>query len=424
MSTTLIASSTATPALGAVPSGQSAPLEILDAQHHGAWVTITTAIGLTLGLVCLFIRTYVRVMISPPFLRDDIIQAASTAFAIIQSAVVFFEVSKGFGTSHELVSARDLRTVQQAWAASDILYLVGIYLSKCSMAFLFLRLTPSKIHNKIAWGTIGLCTVWVIVSIFLVIVNCEVRYPWADIAGQCSNMFARWQFITAIDIMTEILLVGLAVFLVHDLRMSVGRKGVVVIAFLFRLPLIAFAALHLHFLAHGISSLNPSLDLVGPVIWAQIELHYSNIAATVPCLKPFMAAVSTNYGATEPAAMSQGGSRGYGSSGAKRKGSNYMLSSINKDRNSSNIDSKGGIFRVGKRGAYKMNSETFGASQSTNGHVIVQQGKAKQDSNSIGSNDSRKMIIKKEVNIRVERDGGSQPDEEMGIESVGAGRAI
>lgn len=100
-----------------------------------------------------------------------------------------------------------------------------------------------------------------------------------------------------------------------------------------------------------------------------------------------------------------------------------MLSSMNKDRNS-NLDSKGGIFRVAKRGAYKMNSETFGASPSTNGHVVVQQGKAKQDSNSIGSNDSRKMIIKKEVNIRVERDGGSQPDEELGIEPVGAGRAI
>ncbi|KAL8824835.1 MAG: hypothetical protein Q9191_004790 [Dirinaria sp. TL-2023a] len=245
MSTTLIASSTALPSLGTVPSGQSAPLEVIDAQHHGAWVTITTAIGLTLGLVCLFIRT-----------------------------------------------------------------------------------------------------------------------------------------------------------------------------------LIAFAALHLHLLAHGISSLNPSLDLVGPVIWAQIELHYSNIAATVPCLKPFMAAVSTNYGATEPGAMSQGGSRGYGSSSAKRKGSSYVLSSMSKDRNSSNLDSKGGIFRAAKRGAYKMNSESFGASQSTNGHVVVQQGKAKQDSNSIGSNDSRKMIIKKEVNIRVERDGGSQPDEELGIEPVGAGRAI
>ena len=187
--------------------------------------------------------------------------------------------------------------------------------------------------------------------------------------------------------------------------------------------LVPFAVLHLHFLARSIRSLNPSLDLVGPVIWAQIELHYSNIAATVPCLKPFMAAVSTNYGATEPAAMSQGGSRGYSSSNNKPRASNYLLSSMIQNR-LSNIDPKAGIFRVGKRGGYKMNSDTFGAGPSTNGQMIVQQGKAKQDSNSIGSNDSRKMIIKKEVDIRVESNAGSQPDEELGIEAVGAGRAI
>lgn len=179
------------------------------------------------------------------------------------------------------------------------------------MAFLFLRLTPSKTHNKIAWGTVALCTIWVIVSIFLVIVNCELQQPWADIAGQCSNMvcalllevgssltvykFTRWQFITALDIVVEIMLVGLAVFLVHDLRMSFGRKGVVVIAFLFRLPysnpfrphstcrsangtfrLIAFAALHLHS-----SRTESSLSILALIWWDRLCGHRSSsITAT------------------------------------------------------------------------------------------------------------------------------------------------
>lgn len=68
----------ATPTLGAVPSGQSAPIEIIDATHHGAWVVIATALGLTLGFVCLLIRLYVRVIITPPFARDDWIHAVST----------------------------------------------------------------------------------------------------------------------------------------------------------------------------------------------------------------------------------------------------------------------------------------------------------------------------------------------------------
>lgn len=191
-----------------------------------------------------------------------------------------------------------------------------------------------------------------------------------------------------------------------------------------------FAALHLHYLASGIKSLNPPLDLVGAAVWAQIELHYSNVAATVPCLKPFMSAVSTNYGATEPAALttSAGGSKAYGSSGSRhrRKGSTYALGSMSREKSTTQGGSKPGIFRMAKRGPYKMNSETFGEETPStgHGHMVVQQGKARHDSNSIGSNDSRKMIIKKEVNIRVERDGSSQPDEEMGIEPMDAGRAI
>jgi len=46
----------------------------------------------------------------------------------------------------------------------------------------------------------------------------------------------RWQIITAIDIVIEFMLVGLAAYLVHDLKMSLSRKSMVVLAFCFRLP--------------------------------------------------------------------------------------------------------------------------------------------------------------------------------------------
>lgn len=48
-----------------IPPGQSAPAESIDAMHHGGWIIIATAIGLTLVLVCLLIRLYIRLAISP-----------------------------------------------------------------------------------------------------------------------------------------------------------------------------------------------------------------------------------------------------------------------------------------------------------------------------------------------------------------------
>ena len=63
---------------GAVPSGQAAPVEVTDATHHGGWVVITAALGLTFGIVCLLIRLYVRLIINPPFTRDDYVHSIAT----------------------------------------------------------------------------------------------------------------------------------------------------------------------------------------------------------------------------------------------------------------------------------------------------------------------------------------------------------
>lgn len=46
----------------------------------------------------------------------------------------------------------------------------------------------------------------------------------------------RWQIVTAVDIVVEILLVCLAAYLVQGLKMSLSRKAMVVVAFCFRLP--------------------------------------------------------------------------------------------------------------------------------------------------------------------------------------------
>lgn len=51
-----------------------------------------------------------------------------------------------------------------------------------------------------------------------------------------SLQFVRWQIVTVVDIIIEVVLVFLAAILVHDLKMPITRKAAVVTAFFFRLP--------------------------------------------------------------------------------------------------------------------------------------------------------------------------------------------
>jgi len=187
--------------------------------------------------------------------------------------------------------------------------------------------------------------------------------------------------------------------------------------------LIAFAILRLHFLSKGITSLNPTLDLVGAVVWAAIEVHYSNLAATIPCFRPFMMAVSTDYGATEPRpATSSKGYGSYGSGNHRGRESSYGLSAMRSGNGTRTNSMNPGVFSMSRRGIPRMDAANgFGHGGNNKSTVIHEV--TNHDSNSIGSNDSRKMIIKKEVDFRVERERAEPGDEDIGIQSLD-GRAL
>ncbi|KAE8392373.1 hypothetical protein BDV23DRAFT_192545 [Aspergillus alliaceus] len=279
-----------------MPPGYSPPFQVVDDYHHGAWIIITCALGLVVSLVSLFIRLYVRLVLSPPFAYDDFLLLGATIFAVIQTSLLFAAVTQGFGTSIRLLQPNQIYNIQTLLTVSDILYLITIYVSKCCVVGIHLRLTPQKLHNRISQTTLALCTIWITTAILIIAVNCELNRPWKGAGAQCVNLLKRWQFIVAMDILTEILLFALAVTLLAGLFMPLKRKLPIGFAFFFRLPLIIFSVLHIHTLNQNMSSPDPTLAAVEPIIWSQVELNYALVACSVFCLRPFMTAVSTFYG--------------------------------------------------------------------------------------------------------------------------------
>lgn len=71
--------------------------------------------------------------------------------------------------------------------AADLLYIITIYLSKCSAVFLFLRLTPNKAHKIFCWSIMATSTLWVILSLFIVALRCQLSQPWV-VNEHCVNV--------------------------------------------------------------------------------------------------------------------------------------------------------------------------------------------------------------------------------------------
>ncbi|KAL8828531.1 MAG: hypothetical protein Q9170_006561 [Blastenia crenularia] len=330
------------------PPNRHPPLLEVTPTDHSAWVAISTALGLCCALVTLLLRAFVRAVISPPFGHDDTAIMAATLFAAIQSSILLHGVSKGLGKSVDQISPLDLLAVEK---------------------------------------------------------------------------LLRWEIVVALDVITEILIFGMSFYLIYGLHMATKNKVIVLGAFGFRLVVIPFLIIRLvSFPRHHLST-DPAFTITYFYVWTQTTLYISLMVTTVPCLKPFVAGLNTGYGAFDTEhvatrAYGSYGSNGYAPRRKRTKHSSHMPSQSAIDLDPE-LDDRGykrgrqqpqitfdngaalarpeqvansmGNVRVGGQDGEK------GEGKATNHAQVVA-----QDGNSIGSNDSRQMIIRKDVAWAVE----------------------
>ncbi|KAL2870821.1 uncharacterized protein BJX67DRAFT_378144 [Aspergillus lucknowensis] len=374
-----------------VPSGQSPPFQVVDELHHGAWVIIAVALGLVVSLVSFLIRVYVRLALNPPFANDDFVLLGATIFAVIQASLLFGACSEGLGTSIDLLTDRQVDNSQILLIVSDIIYLITLYTTKCCVTGIYIRLTPQKLHNRASWGTLILCTCWGPEG------DVRILYCTPSVIPK----LAKWQFIVALDIATELILFVLAVLLLAGLFMPLKRKFTIAFAFVFRLPMIIFAILHIYHLRKNIGSPDPPLDAVPSIIWAQVELNYALVACSVFCLRPFMAAVSTNYGTAGDSTLeSSRDASKRKSSGSK---SNSGSRSLNRGTASQAVALGFSRTNFGATKGVKAQDARVRAHLAGEEIELVDQGRGGRNA---GCEGSAKMVIRKDVQYTVEYDGG------------------
>jgi len=211
-------------------------------------------------------------------------------------------------------------------------------------------------------------------------------------------LFARWQAVAAFDISLEILLFATCVFLIYSLQMTLTKKMMVILAFAMRLPIIIPAAFHVHYLSVAFNSSNTTLVGVYAVACRQSELAWAITAATIPCLRPFITATATNYGAPAEGPRTKVGTYGvYG---------NQQSSNLSSRNRSSPNPLVGLTSKLRSRTQDKqVSSPDFQGDNAFENQYANNGAQASRDARSIESGESTQMIILKNVSYKVERDG-------------------
>lgn len=155
---------------------------------------------------------------------------------------------------------------------------------------------------------------------------------------------------------------------------------------------VAPAILRLYYLDQEFASSDSTLHGVLASVFTQIQLGYAIIAATIPCLRPFMAALNTHYGS--PATLtSPSGSKG-------QYTTSYNLTSLR---------SAGSRF-----GGSQLDRSQFPTPRVPWDQTKHQASVVSGDRHSIESQGSKRMIISKNTEWHVDFEGTSAKGAESG----------
>lgn len=163
--------------------------------------------------------------------------------------------------------------------------------------------------------------------------------------------------------------------------------------------MIVIAALHLNAFDRDGLPEDPTMRESQFITWTSTELHYSLVSATIPILRSFMSNLSTNYG------VGQG--PGTSTIGQGSTGSHVHSTLRSRDQRASfrGVELKS---MAGKatRFSQHLDFEKKNPLPDAEGSLCVYSPSNARDTDagSTGSNESQKMIIRKDITWQVQRD--------------------
>ncbi|EON68227.1 hypothetical protein W97_07485 [Coniosporium apollinis CBS 100218] len=371
-------------ALPTPPSPSDNRFTLVTPDDYQGYIYIATITSLVWSSIVFIVRLFIK---WGCYSGDDVLAGLAQAISFGQWIPVFIALENGLGKNISSPDKKEQFTLAEATAASRIILIVVLALCKSSVLLLIQRIFAQHDSKKSLIRYLagqGVIALWGIASVLAISIRCSPNHilP-GDRNGQCSGDVLRWKVITAFDVLIELALVILPAYLVSRVRIQLGKKLVVVVAFAFRLPAAGFFIAHLTAYSDPANHRNTGTKFSTPIVWQQVVIAYSLAAVTIPTLKPFLQGFNTGgMGYTSEAIIGSSAATPSMGSGQRSGWGGKQLSS-----NSSGLDGK---MRLRPERA------CYSADVACNG--------VQREDASVMSDNSQEMIIRKDVNWEVRRD--------------------
>jgi len=295
------------------PASYSPPLARLTPDDHRAPLWVCTLICLVFVVLGVLTRLYVRFK---SLGWDDWIILGAFMVGTAQFMTTIAGMVRGLGQSSRVLSDEKVAANGRIFLASEALFVITIWTVKHSVLATVERvLGPNeKMQRVVCWVLQAVTAMLGVASLVAILVSCDASTLLTVARNdQCTGQSIRWVAITVIDAITEISIFVLFAFFMSGLQMRGSMKTTVVMLLAFRLVCIAFAGIHASYVNQYVNSNDPGIGVVAPLVWQQLNMAYSLIAALLIALKGFLQSFDINFGNDQTYAhnsASRGGNSG------------------------------------------------------------------------------------------------------------------
>ncbi|KAH6672446.1 hypothetical protein B0J14DRAFT_593683 [Halenospora varia] len=252
--------------------------------------------GVTLAITAVILRCIARFKsLGGGFWWDDW-TIIFTAVLIVPFAAMSYIASIGrLGKDIWAMPQDDIVIFFHQFYFAEVLYAAIMPMTKTSILFFYLRIFPDLTFRRATWCLIAFCalnaTAFVCVNAF----QCTPIYhfwkQWDGEPGRCIGPSGPAWSVSAIGIITDILMLSLPIYEIRDLNLHWRKKLNAGLMFSVGFFVTIVSILRLQSLVHFRNTTNPTYDYYSIGYWSIVEVNLGVICACMPSIRVLLAFV-------------------------------------------------------------------------------------------------------------------------------------
>ncbi|KAF4967937.1 hypothetical protein FSARC_4590 [Fusarium sarcochroum] len=253
---------------------------------------IATAISGSMALAFVALRVF-ECLYHKKFQWADACAVCAMLSSIPMDVFEFYMMANGFGRDVWTLTEQQITSVVKYTWITQVSYIPAICLTKIAIISIYLRVFPDKTFQKICWATIIHCSLFLFSTTITAILACvPVQAAWTnwkgDAEGMCYDNNAFWWAHSAINIITDLWIIGLPIPGLLKLQLGTKKKIFLILMFSVGIVITVVSIVRFSGLITYSATSNPTYNNVMVATYSVIECNVSIMCCCMPSLLAFL----------------------------------------------------------------------------------------------------------------------------------------